>query len=223
MPLCSRCDKNTCFFHTFSDSENAKFNNKIELKFKKGQIICKQGSFATNVVFLKEGLVKLYTEGDNKNTIISIYRQPVYIGLVSVFGSDYYQFSVSAIEDTTVCIIDINNIRELVLNNNKIALEIITYISKSANYLLENKVNIERKQIRGRLAFILLFLYKQVFQSTIFILPITRKEIAEFAGMSTENVINLLGEFKRDKMIKNEGKHFELININALEELSVKG
>lgn len=223
MSKCQQCDKIPCFFNSLPDSDNEKFNNKIELKFKKGQIICKQGSFASNVVFLKEGLVKLYTEGDHKNTIICIYRQPVYIGLVSVFGSEFYQFSVSAIEDTTVCIIDINNIKQLILSDNKIALEIITYISKTANYLLENKVNMERKQIRGRLAFILLFLYKQVFQSTIFILPITRKEIAEFAGMSTENVITLLGEFKKDKMIKNEGKHFELLNIGALEELSNKG
>lgn len=223
MAVCYTCKIESCFFQSLSDDENEKFNNKIELKFKKGQIICKQGSFASHVVFLKEGLVKLYTEGEQKNTIISIYKQPVYIGLVSVFGSDYYQFSISAIEDTTLCIIDINSIKQLVLNNNKTALEIITYISKSANFLLENKINMERKQIRGRLAFILLFLCKQVFQNHIFNLPITRKEIAEFAGMSTENVITLLSEFKKDNMIKIEGKHFELLNIKALEELSAKG
>lgn len=220
---CRNCTIPACFLSSLPDAEKDRFNGRVELTFKKGQIICKQGSFASHVVFLKEGLVKLYTEGAHKNTIISIYKPQIYIGLISVFGNDYYQFSASAINETKVCLIDINSIKQLILNNRKLALDIITYISQSANFLLLNKVNIEQKQIRGRLAFVLLFLSRKVFENNTFYLPITRKEIAEFAGMSTENVITLLSEFRRDGFIKNEGKHFEIVDTAGLEEISNRG
>jgi CRP-like cAMP-binding protein len=52
-----------------------------------------------------------------------------------------------------------------------------------------------------------------------FNLPISRKEIAELIEMSTENVIRVLSEFRKDKLIQIEGKSIEILDIKKLERV----
>ncbi|HBX52285.1 MAG TPA: hypothetical protein DEH02_14570 [Bacteroidales bacterium] len=194
--------------------------HRVELKFKKGQDICKQGSFANHVFYLKEGLVKLYTEGDKKNIILSVYKPPVYVGLLSLFGENFYQFSLSALEDSKVCLIELDWFKKLITLNGNFGLEVITYLSQSANYILHNKIKMGQKQMRGKVASVVLFFYRNIFEKLDFTLPITRKEMAEFAGLSTENLITALSEFRKDKLIEVDGKKINILNAAGLEEIS---
>ena len=57
----------------------------------------------------------------------------------------------------------------------------------------------------------------------VFDLPVSRKEIADYIGMSTANVIRTLSDFKKDGIIKVFGKTIEIVDINKLEILSKRG
>ena len=48
-------------------------------------------------------------------------------------------------------------------------------------------------------------------------------EIAELIGMTTENVIRILSEFRKDKILKIFGKTIEIIDIGRLEKISEHG
>ena len=54
----------------------------------------------------------------------------------------------------------------------------------------------------------------------VFELPVSRREIAEYIGMTTENVIRTLSEFRRDKLIKINGKEIEIADYDTLEKIS---
>jgi CRP/FNR family transcriptional regulator len=54
-------------------------------------------------------------------------------------------------------------------------------------------------------------------------MPVSRKEIADYIGMSTANVIRTLSDFKKDGIIKVFGKTIELADIYKLEILSKRG
>lgn len=56
-----------------------------------------------------------------------------------------------------------------------------------------------------------------------FNLPISRREIAELINMTTENVIRILSEFRKDKIINIDGKGIEIINLPLLEKISELG
>jgi CRP/FNR family transcriptional regulator len=60
---------------------------------------------------------------------------------------------------------------------------------------------------------------KQVYFKSKFHLPLSRKEIAELIDMSTENVIRILSEFRRDEIIRIDGSLIEILNIGQLERL----
>ena len=162
----------------------------------------------------------LYGPGDKKNIILSVYKPPVYVGLLSLFGENFYQFSLSALEDSKVCLIELDWFKKLITLNGNFGLEVITYLSQSANYILHNKIKMGQKQMRGKVASVVLFFYRNIFEKLDFTLPITRKEMAEFAGLSTENLITALSEFRKDKLIEVDGKKINILNAAGLEEIS---
>ena len=60
-------------FELLTDRQRALIDSKqVEVKFKKGEIITKQGTFANHVVFLCDGLVKVYLEDNDETLILKI-------------------------------------------------------------------------------------------------------------------------------------------------------
>jgi CRP/FNR family transcriptional regulator len=53
-----------------------------------------------------------------------------------------------------------------------------------------------------------------------FELPVSRKEIAELIGMTTENVIRILSEFRKEGIIRINGKEIEIADKTKLQFLS---
>jgi CRP/FNR family transcriptional regulator len=72
-------------------------------------------------------------------------------------------------------------------------------------------------------AYVLLYFTREIYNSRIFDLPVSRKEIADYIGMSSANVIRTLSDFKKDGIIKVFGKTIEIANIEKLEIISKRG
>ncbi|MFO7370640.1 MAG: helix-turn-helix domain-containing protein, partial [Bacteroidales bacterium] len=52
---------------------------------------------------------------------------------------------------------------------------------------------------------------------------LSRKDVAEFAGIATESVVKLLKSFEKDALIKLKDKDIEILNPETLAEISKKG
>lgn len=75
----------------------------MRVVYKKGETICKQGSFASHIMFLEEGLVKIYLEGNPRNLILTITPSNHLIGLPSIYeGNNTFLYSVSTYIDSKV-------------------------------------------------------------------------------------------------------------------------
>ncbi|HWS00883.1 MAG TPA: helix-turn-helix domain-containing protein, partial [Prolixibacteraceae bacterium] len=73
------------------------------------------------------------------------------------------------------------------------------------------------------LADILLCLANRIFKSTSFDLPLSRADMGDLTGMSTESVIRMMKEFKDDGLIEMCCKKVELLDIGRLEKISEFG
>jgi CRP/FNR family transcriptional regulator len=56
-----------------------------------------------------------------------------------------------------------------------------------------------------------------------FVLPLSRKELAELTGLTPESVIRILSRFKSDQVIEIEGKVFRIIDKEKLQQISEYG
>jgi len=216
---------NTLCFEKLTDEEIKLLEkNTLEITYKKGDIICKQGTFASHIMFLCKGLVKSYIENKNNTLLLRIIRAGNLIGLTSLLeGNTIFHFSISAYTDSKIRMFDINIFREIIKRNPLFAYDIINIFCKNTIQIYSRFFAMMHKQSFGRLADLLLCLSYRVFLTDTFELQLSRKELAELSGLSRENVIRVLKIFEKDKLIKLDGKIVKILDAEGLQKISDHG
>ncbi len=222
---CASCDFRDVVFSYLSDPAIEELcDNKEEQFFRKGEVINHEGEKITNFKYLKSGLVKLYRRtpsGDEQ--VITITRPFEFVSNMSIFSQDRYQYSVSALEDSVVCMVNLDFIKQLFLKNGGFAMGLLTKISRLNDKIISQTLDMRQKNLIGRVAFVLLYFTNEIYRSRVFDLPVSRKEIADYIGMSTANVIRTLSDFKKEGIIRVFGKTIEVVDVNKLEIISRHG
>ncbi len=198
-------------------------SNAVQVLFKKGEVILKQGAISTNVAFLKSGLVKIHMQGPVNEKILRIIKAPSYLGITTTFGVKLNQFSATALEATTVCFIDSNIFREFIYKNGKFAHEIIIELCNNELYDYQKSVSLSQKQIPGLVAETLLCMSDKIFNNDKFCFPLTRNEMSDMIGTTRESISRVLTEFSNDKIIELHGSEISILNKELLIQISEKG
>ena len=198
--------------------------NSVKIKYRKGEIICKQGGFVSHMMYMETGLAKVYLENSMNTLVLRIIPDGNFLGLSSV-SEEYSNFPYSAMAyvDSEIRQIDVNAFRKLMDQNTEFMKEIIDILSANSIQIYGRFFCLTFKQAFGRLADILLCLSDRIFKKTEFDLPLSRKELAELAGMSPETVIRMLKEFNEEGIIKMDGKSIEVIDYQRLKQISDTG
>ncbi|MCD4724954.1 MAG: Crp/Fnr family transcriptional regulator [Bacteroidales bacterium] len=219
---CEKCDVKEMFYeHVEEQHIEVVCNIKIEKAFKKGDMIIEEGKPIESFIYLKSGLVKLFKHReDEKGQIIIIAKPFDFVNLLSVFSDTNYNYSVTALEDSVTCNLDLDYIKDMIRANGEFALSIMKKISKVSDTIILESLTVRKKNIHGRVAYILLFFADQIYEDKYFELPLNRREIAEFIGKTTENVIRTLSEFRKDGIIKIFGKFIEIVDKEKLQQIS---
>lgn len=222
---CSNCTKSSKCFKQLIPSELEFINqNKTQILYKNGENICKQGAFASYVLYISDGLVKLYLESPNhKNINIKILQTSEFIGLSSIYGENLYNYSAIALKDSIICLIEKESIRKLLINNGNFASEIIKWYCKNEKQLFTKIKSLGHKQMHGRLADTLLYLCNDSFDQEEIFSSLSRKDIADFSGISTESTVRLMADLKNDGIIQIDGKHIKILDKARLMNVSKKG
>ncbi|HEY9114190.1 MAG TPA: Crp/Fnr family transcriptional regulator [Bacteroidales bacterium] len=222
---CKSCVYRFLLFDGLSEAEYAKVNHKrLEYKFTKGELIRKEGDEVNSFLYVRSGLVKLFkTDSNGKDHIISINKPGDFINLLTIFSDSAYAFSITALEDTYICEVELEVLKELILTNGNFALKILNRMSKIADSIIENSYEIHKKQMKGRVAYILVFLAKNIYRSNTLKLPITRREIGQLISMTTENVIRTLSEFRKDEIISIDNKTITILDFDRLQNIDKTG
>jgi CRP/FNR family transcriptional regulator len=168
--------------------------------------------------------VKLFkTNPKGKDQILSINKPGDFINLLSIFSNKTQQYSVTVLEETHVCSVELETILGLVGQNSAFALRIMNRMSNIADEIIQKRFEIEQRHVRGRVAFMLKFLSEQIYHSNEFRMPITRRELGELISMTTENVIRTMSEFKKDGIIDMDAKNISITNFNRLKTICEQG
>jgi CRP/FNR family transcriptional regulator len=83
--------------------------------------------------------------------------------------------------------------------------------------------NRTQKQIRGKIADVLMELSDRIYNSQIFNIPLTQEDLGNLVDSSRESVSRVLTEFEKDGIIRLSGKKVEIINKKSLMLISANG
>jgi CRP-like cAMP-binding protein len=222
---CEFCELKELFVDNLDGDElDIVCTGKVERDYPQGASIIKEGTQIREFSYLKSGLVKLFrTDTSGKEQIISIAKPMDYVSLLSVFSNKRYNYSVAALEDSVTCSLKMEEVRSLINDNGKLALNLLSKMSRMTDKLILDSLQIRVKHLRGRVAYLLLFFSEDIYSSEEFDLPLSRKEMAEYVGMTTENVIRTLSEFRKDGILKIYGKTIHIANLDSLKSIAEFG
>ena len=180
-----------CFQMLLPEEAEVVRASKTQVLFRKDDNLTKQGAFASYVLFIISGFAKQYLEGDGTRSYnLRIIKPGEFVGLSSVFSGNTFTYSSVAITDCQVFLVEKDAIAKVAKENGKFGFQIIKRYCEQNTNLLGTVRSLMYKQMNGRLAETLLYIDSiREDKAEIFQL-LSRKDLADFAGISTESTVN---------------------------------
>ncbi len=221
---CMTCAvKSDCFMSLTCEQQKLMDSKHKVVTFRKGEIICKQGVYASKILFLRKGLVKTYLEHHVKDVIFCIKASGSFIGLEALFNDRVYPYSCTVYEDSEFCMFEADMFQSLIIQNGKFASKILELTNMWIGRVYERIITLTQKQVAGKLADVLLCLSERVYFSDEFTVSISRKDLSDITQLSPETLSRTLKDFKNEKVIDVDGKHFKILDIKKLKTFSEVG
>lgn len=192
--------------------------------YKKGELILKQGIVPNYVLFITEGYALKYIETEEGRSVnVDILREGDFIGIQTVLSVTSCNYSIQALSELKACSINLAILKSLVETNISFTLKLLKRAAEDENALMLFHTKLTYKQMSGKLAQTLLFLTENRNSDLNVFGLLSRKDIANFAGISHINATKILKEFEKEGVIKLDGKDIYIIDRKRLEYLSQIG
>jgi CRP/FNR family transcriptional regulator len=178
----------------------------------------------SHVLSVTSGLAKIYLEGiDRRNAIIRIVKPTNFVGGPGIYLDQMHHYSVTALTETSVCFIDVNVLKEIIDSNKIFAHEMMKDFSRNILAVYNRLLYLTQKQMPGRMADTLLYLFDEIFESDQFDMCLSKQDISELSGMSKDSAVKVLREFQKEKIINSTERELVLLDREALTRISRTG
>jgi CRP/FNR family transcriptional regulator, anaerobic regulatory protein len=216
---CNLCEGENCLVRKYSDVllNNDTDQNRV-LKCKKGQQFIIEGAPVNGLFFIKKGSVKVFRTGINgREQIVRFAKDCEIIGHRGFGTQEYYSIGAIALQDTELYYFSKEYLQKILLENPSITYDMMLFYANELNRS-ENKVkSISQMTVRERVIDTLLYIYRKFGNLRGFLnLPLSRKEYADYAGTTEEQVIRIFSTLKKEGLITAKGKKIGINNVQNL-------
>lgn len=222
---CQLCSLRSPLFNYLGNEELENITNtKKRVFFKQGETIIKQGAPLTHVISFTNGLAKAYIEGkNNHNLILQFIRPTNFIGGPGIYVDSKHYFTVTAVEDSAVCFIDMVVFKDIIRKNPDFADAFLQQLSRNGIFHYERFISLTQKNMPARIADGLLYLQNEIFTGMNNEINISKQDLADLTGMSKDSVIRTLKELTDDQYIEVDQSKITIKDLSKLTRLSEHG
>ncbi len=197
-------------------------DSKVTRTIKKGEPIFKEGEKLNGVFCVRDGVSKLSKLSENgKDQIVKIASKGEVMGQRSLIAEEAANLSAVALNDMELCFIPKENFTDSLSKNPEFIQALLKNMARELKLADDVIVEMAQKTVNQRLAGILLYLDRH-FGTDVdgyLSLVLSRNDIADVVGTATELCIRTLAKFKKEGLIKTEGKRIKITNRDALSQL----
>lgn len=203
------------------DELDALTANMCTQVFNKGEIIFREGSFATGIFLIKEGKAKKYrTDKDGREQIIYVANTGEILGYHALLAEERYFDSAAVLEDSEIAFIPKEDFFE-VLENSKVLPQRLLKTLSHEFFVLANSITLfAQRSVRERFAMQLVLMrekYKENFIPGMAVeINMSREDLASLVGTARENILRVLKDFKEEGILETKGRKIVIKDINKL-------
>lgn len=230
LKVCRDCHSPLCV-KKVSIFEGLKYEDLIEIMkltghktLKKGECLCHEGDVLDTLFIVNDGKVKLSKFNvEGKEQILRILSSGDIFGEYHLFvAGEPYNYTATTLSNTKICTLSKEKMDYLLRKHPHLSSQLLAEVSKKL-IVTENLVqNLSNVQTDAKIAYILLELAEkyglETDKGTEINLPLTREELANYAGVTRETMSRRLTILAHDHIIETIGykkiiiKDFEALN-----------
>lgn len=219
---CSDCLNNSCLIKknlpSFFDSELIK--SKTSLKLRKGQQFIIEGTPVNGLFFILKGSVKVFRTGINgREQIVRFAKEGEIIGHRGFSTQEYYSIGATVLRDAIVCYFSKDILQKTLLADAKFTYDFMLFYADELNRSESKVKSISQMTVRERVIDTLLYIHRKFGNLNDFLnLTLSRREYADYAGTTEQQVIRMFSALKKERLISTKGKKISIIDIESLKK-----
>lgn len=217
---CYSCQNMECLIKRHINDPGAEelLKQKNTIPCKKTQNIIIEGSPVHGLFFVFSGKVKVMNTGINgREQILRFAKSGEMIGQRGFSSQQFYPIGAVALEDSVLCNFSMPVLTKMLQNLPKLTYDFMVFYAEEL-HRSETKVRtFAHMTVREKVIDSLLYINRKFGQENGFLnIRLSRRDIADFAGTTEEQVIRVISALKKDNQLKSSGKRLGIPNIESL-------
>lgn len=216
---CKTCTNLGCLIKKHVDSPQIEkyLERKHSIFCRSSQQFILEGSPVYGLYFIYEGVVKVMkTSSNSKEQIIRLSSNGEIVGHRG-FGTDYvYNVSAVALQDAVLCNFTSSDLKEMLHEIPELMYDFMVFYADQLQRSETNAKRFGQMTVREKVMNALLLIWTKFGNTEGYMnLQLSRKEIADFAGTTEEQVIKNISALKKENLLRAQGKKLGIIDETA--------
>ncbi len=194
-------------------------NESALMKLNKGQMVFTEGSMPFGFYQILSGKVKLFKTGVyGKTQIFQICSGDDLFGYHPILSDSKYPDSAQLLEDSELIFIPKDVFRKVLLENNKLCIEILGSLSEEFARFIGFQTLLGQKTVSERVSSVLFYLSRIYKIKDEVIIPLSRTDLSDLCGTVKESLVRVLHDLKEEgalEVIDSQGT-IRVLNISIL-------
>lgn len=219
---CITCKNLECIIKKNSHDKDVEqyLNKKHTIQCKKGQQFILEGAPVHGLYFINKGKAKVAKTGfQGREQIVRFAKDGEIIGHRGFGIGESYQINAVALEDTVLCNFPNELMRDMLKHAPNLTYDFMLFYADELNRSETKVKKFAQMTVREKVIDAILYIYRKFGQTSDFLnIQLSRKEIADFAGTTDEQVIRVISALKKENLLRASGKKIGIVAIDLLKK-----
>jgi CRP-like cAMP-binding protein len=194
---------------------------KNTIACKKGQQFVIEGAPINGLFFLFKGKAKVIKTGIyGKEQILRFVKEGEIIGHRGFGTKEKYSVGALAIEDSILCNFSSDVLKDIILKTPTLSYDFMLFYAEELNTSEAKVKKLAQMTVREKVIDTLFYIQRKFGNNLkgFISVKLSRKEIADFAGTTDEQVIRTISALKKEKLLTTLGKQIKINDLALLKK-----
>lgn len=220
---CITCENSNCLIKRNLKNPNIEkyLEEKHNIKCKKSQQFIIEGGPAHGLFFIRKGQVKVVKTGIyGREQIVRFAHEGEIIGHRGFGAGKRYPIGALAISETHLCNFTNDVLTKMLHEIPNLTFDLMVFYSEELNNSETKVRKFAQMTVREKVIDSFLYIYRKFGQTEegFFNIQLPRKDFADFAGTTEEQVIRIISSLKKEKLLLSKGKKIGVPNVELLKK-----
>ncbi len=189
----------------------------IPFSYENNKIVYEEGSRSKYVFLIEEGAVKSYKLNEQgKMLTTSIYKEDDFFGYTSFAKNIPYQDTSETIQPTKLVGVKKEKLITLLNKNHKVVLDLVDLLADNLKDIKDQLLDMAYSSVHKKTSVTLLKFAEKINCKSDDVIKISRQDLANVAGISTETLIRSLSKLKKEGIIEIDGRTIKILHLESL-------